>query len=47
LRPAIHSDPDLDRGYPMPNKQATVRLLELLCEVTASRQGAVAAALVV
>jgi DEAD/DEAH box helicase domain-containing protein len=33
LRPAIHSDPDLDRGYPMPNKQATVRLLELLCEL--------------
>jgi ATP-dependent helicase YprA (DUF1998 family) len=32
LRPAIHSDPDLTRGYPMPNKQATVRLLELLCE---------------
>ncbi len=32
LRPAIHSDPDLDRGYPMPNKQATVRLLELLTE---------------
>lgn len=30
LRPAIHSDPDLDRGYPMPNKRATVRLLELL-----------------
>jgi DEAD/DEAH box helicase domain-containing protein len=30
LRPAIHSDPDLARGYPMPNKQATIRLLELL-----------------
>ena len=30
LRPAIHSDPDLMRGYPIPNKQATVRLLELL-----------------
>ena len=30
LRPAIHSDPDLTRGHPMPNKQATVRLLELL-----------------
>ncbi|MGD9634292.1 MAG: DEAD/DEAH box helicase [Pirellulales bacterium] len=38
LRPAIHSDPDLDRGYPMPNKQATVRLLELLCDQTASDQ---------
>ena len=32
LRPAIHSDPDLTRGYPIPNKTATVRLLELLCE---------------
>jgi DEAD/DEAH box helicase domain-containing protein len=30
LRPAIHSDPDLERGYPMPNKHATVRLLEIL-----------------
>jgi DEAD/DEAH box helicase domain-containing protein len=30
LRPAIHSDPDLTRGHPMPNKQATIRLLELL-----------------
>jgi DEAD/DEAH box helicase domain-containing protein len=35
LRPAIHSDPDLMRGYPMPNKQATVRLLELLCDDSA------------
>jgi DEAD/DEAH box helicase domain-containing protein len=34
LRPAIHSDPDLDRGYPMPNKLATVRLLELLAVST-------------
>jgi DEAD/DEAH box helicase domain-containing protein len=32
LRPAIHSDPDLSRGYPMPNKAATVQLLDLLCE---------------
>jgi DEAD/DEAH box helicase domain-containing protein len=32
LRPAIHSDPDLTRGHPMPNKRATIRLLELLCE---------------
>ncbi len=32
LRPAIHSDPDLTRGYPMPNKRATLRLLELLRE---------------
>ena len=30
LRPAIHSDPDLMRGYPIPNKHATTRLLELL-----------------
>jgi DEAD/DEAH box helicase domain-containing protein len=30
LRPAIHSDPDLLRGYPMPDKQAARRLLELL-----------------
>jgi len=32
LRPAIHSDPDLSRGYPMPNKTATLKLLELLRE---------------
>lgn len=32
LRPAIHSDPDLARGYPMPNKAATIALLEILCE---------------
>ncbi len=32
LRPAIHSDPDLMRGYPMPNKAATLHLLELLRE---------------
>lgn len=31
LRPAIHSDPDLTRGHPLPNKLATIRLLELLC----------------
>ena len=31
LRPAIHSDPDLSRGYPMPNKAATVALLGMLC----------------
>jgi DEAD/DEAH box helicase domain-containing protein len=31
LRPAIHSDPDLMRGYPIPDKAATIRLLELLC----------------
>jgi DEAD/DEAH box helicase domain-containing protein len=27
LRPAIHSDPDLTRGYPIPDKRATERLL--------------------
>src|SRR3954470_8228203 len=32
LRPAIHSDPDLSRGHPMPNKFATHRLLELLVD---------------
>ena len=37
LRPAIHSDPDLVRGYPMPNKQATIRLLELLCDKSPAR----------
>ena len=36
LRPAIHSDPDLTRGHPMPNKQATLRLVELLCGGAAS-----------
>jgi DEAD/DEAH box helicase domain-containing protein len=32
LRPAIHSDPDLTRGYPIPDKEATCRLLELIIE---------------
>ncbi len=30
LRPAIHSDPDLTRGYPIPNKVATLHLLALV-----------------
>lgn len=30
LRPAIHSDPDLTRDHPIPDKAATQRLLELL-----------------
>jgi DEAD/DEAH box helicase domain-containing protein len=30
LRPAIHSDPDLTRGYPIPDKQATRRLVSLM-----------------
>jgi DEAD/DEAH box helicase domain-containing protein len=33
LRPAIHSDPDLTRGHPMPDKQATIRLIELLAAI--------------
>jgi DEAD/DEAH box helicase domain-containing protein len=45
LRPAIHSDPDLDRGYPMPSKLATVRLLELLCDAARSDSAATAAAI--
>lgn len=32
LRPAIHSDPDLTRDHPIPDKAATQRLLELLTE---------------
>jgi hypothetical protein len=35
LRPAIHSDPDLSRGNPLPDKQASLRLLELLLELPA------------
>jgi DEAD/DEAH box helicase domain-containing protein len=42
LRPAIHSDPDLSRGYPIPNKAATLKLLELLCGAVAERQLATA-----
>ena len=34
LRPAIHSDPDLSRGHPMPSKPATIRLLELLSGIS-------------
>ncbi len=34
LRPAMHSDPDLTRGYPIPDKQATLRLLECLLNIT-------------
>jgi len=41
LRPAIHSDPDLSRGYPMPNKRATIRLLELLRQTAAAEVQAV------
>jgi DEAD/DEAH box helicase domain-containing protein len=34
LWPAIHSDPDLTRDQPMPDKAATMRLLELLDAVS-------------
>jgi len=30
LRPAIHHDPDLGAGYPVPNKNATILLLDLV-----------------
>ncbi|MBM4088583.1 MAG: DUF1998 domain-containing protein, partial [Planctomycetes bacterium] len=38
LRPAIHSDPDLMRGYPIPDKAATLLLVERLC--AAAERGA-------
>ncbi|HVT28086.1 MAG TPA: Zn-binding domain-containing protein, partial [Lacipirellulaceae bacterium] len=44
LRPAIHSDPDLSRGYPMPNKEATRCLLELLFDSVRTVSHATAAA---
>jgi DEAD/DEAH box helicase domain-containing protein len=33
LRPPIHGDPDLDGGYPVPSKDATLFLLEGLSEL--------------
>lgn len=39
LRPAIHSDPDLTRGHPMPDKEATRMLLELLTGSVAAAVG--------
>ncbi len=45
LRPAIHSDPDLTRGHPIPDKVATIRLLELLTGAAATRPAAAAAVL--
>jgi DEAD/DEAH box helicase domain-containing protein len=36
IRPAIHSDPDLVRGYPLPNKAATLRLLQLITQPVAA-----------
>jgi DEAD/DEAH box helicase domain-containing protein len=42
LRPAIHSDPDLTRDHPIPDKMATRRLLELIVDcgdtLTAGRE---------
>ncbi len=38
LRPAIHSDPDLTRGHPMPNKKATLHLLALLRQTAACEE---------
>lgn len=32
LRPSPHMDPDLSRGYPMPNKAATAFLARVLCQ---------------
>jgi len=42
LRPAIHSDPDLTRGYPLPDKRATRLLLEALAAEPAARGTAAA-----
>ena len=44
LRPAIHSDPDLSRGYPIPDKVATLALLEMLCSKQGTRGVSSAAA---
>lgn len=38
LRPAIHSDPDLSRGYPVPNKEATRQLLDLIIGLRTSEE---------
>jgi len=40
LNPAVHSDPDLMRGYPIPDKAAAIRLLELLLDVQNTDGGA-------
>src|SRR5690606_27997814 len=40
LRPAIHSDPDLTRGHPIPDKQATRLLLELLLDLSDASRAA-------
>jgi DEAD/DEAH box helicase domain-containing protein len=43
LRPAIHSDPDLTRGHPMPDKRATRALLEILCGASVAAGAAMSA----
>ena len=37
IRPPIHGDPDLGAGYPVPNKDATITLLQNLARLTAQR----------
>jgi DEAD/DEAH box helicase domain-containing protein len=44
LWPAIHSDPDLTRDQPMPDKAATMRLLELLAQGAAEVEPVASAA---
>jgi DEAD/DEAH box helicase domain-containing protein len=39
LRPAIHSDPDLSRGYPVPSKEATRLVLRGITQYLASDGG--------
>jgi DEAD/DEAH box helicase domain-containing protein len=36
LRPPIHHDPDLGSGYPVPNKDAAILLLQMLSQARAS-----------
>jgi len=38
LRPAIHQDPDLSAGYPVPNKHATIALLDLAARASEVHQ---------
>ena len=39
LRPPLHHDPDLGAGYPVPDKQATLLLLEMLARKGLDAQG--------
>ena len=34
LRPPLHADPDLDGGYAVPDKRATIAMLNLLAEAS-------------